>query len=302
MMKTQPLLKCLTASVSVGLVTAAAHAAITADADLVLTFTLTDVVITDTLTDTSESAIFETSQEVGDVIFEDVGPNGGALAKGADTNPANSIGSASATETVSLNGLDVFEDDYDMDSFGIGDSVVITLNTFASATTPGSVFFGQAGGGLVLDTPALELYFSILGEETDQYSFFFDYEAEFSGTLDGTALPGTTLAFAEGLSVQGRAGSTLDGPESLFDVFDEPDLPYFNLGAVNHDQAIEPFNEQASGSFEVAFNPGDNDLGVLLDYSLIVNARVDVPEPSSLGLLALGSLVSLRRRRNHATG
>jgi len=66
-----------------------------ADATLELSLTLTDVTITDTLTGSTGSAIFETSSEPGDLIFEDIGPNGFAVSGGSQANPPGSIGSAS---------------------------------------------------------------------------------------------------------------------------------------------------------------------------------------------------------------
>lgn len=271
-------------------VAAQASAANTADAQLVLTFTLDDVIITDTLTNHSTSATFETSSEVGDLIFEDIGPNSWAPSGGAPANPVGSIGSASSSESVLFNGLDPFIDDYDQDSFGIGDSVVLTMNVSASATTPGSIFFAQVASDIVL-------YFGVYGEETDQYTFRFTYDAQLTGTLDNTSLPGNVLAFGEGFNVNGHADSTVAGPPNDFEVFDAlPDESYFFLGAFNAPNTFLPLNESDTNTFDVVFDPGDSSLSINFLSGLLVNATVEVPEPTSLGLLLIGGLPLLKRR------
>ncbi|WP_425397399.1 hypothetical protein [Aeoliella sp.] len=258
----------------------AAQAQNTADATLELTFTLTGVTITDTLTNNTSPATFETSTEVGDLVFEDIGPNGSTFTGESPSNPPGSIGSASASEEVLLNGLDPFVDDYDLDSFGIGDSLVTTMNASASAQTPGSVFFGQVSSENIL-------YFSVFGAETDLYTFSFDYSAVFTGTLDSTWMPGITLAIGDGDSVIGAADSTIAGPSSEFVVASN----YFSLSEFNDSNAVVPLNEMTSGSFDVAFGPGDDGLSISFLSSLVVNAGVaEVPEPSTCAL-ALGFAV-----------
>ena len=54
-------------------------------------------------------------------------------------------------------------------------------------------------------------------------------------------------------------------------------------------------SDSGSGSFEVAFDPGDNNLSINFLSGLVVNATVMVPEPAGLSLLALGTLALLRR-------
>ena len=204
------------------------------------------------------------------------------------SNPPGSVGTASAAESVLLNGLDPFDDDsIDQDSFGIGDSLVSTMTASASAQTPGSVFFGQVESDNVL-------YFSVFGVETDQYTFHFDYSAVLTGSLDSSSLPGVTLAFGDGDEVNGSADSTLAGPPNNFVV----EANYFDLGTFNNSNTLIPLNEMTSGSFEVAFNPGDDVLSIHFLSSLIVNAGVDaVPEPASLGLLMLALPLQLAIRR-----
>lgn len=282
---------CRVLAVSVALVvllgmSAAALAQNTADATLQLTFTLTDVTITDEF-DTTTSVTFETSSESGDVRFEDIGPNSGTFTGESPNNPPNSVGSASASEEVSLNGLDPFEDDYDLDSFGIGDSLVLTMHAFASAETPGSVFFGQVSSENVL-------YFSVFGLETDRYTFYFDWSAVLTGTLDSSWMPGSTLAIGEGDEVNGHADYTESSIENDFVV----ETDYFDLSQFNNSGLLLPLNEMDSGSFQVAFDPGDDGLSITFLAGLVVNAGVEVPEPASCVLLGLALLypVSMRRR------
>jgi len=120
-------------------------------------------------------------RDAGNVIVEDIGPNGSTFSGDSPSNPPGSVGTASASENVVLNGLDPFVDDYDRDSFGIGDNLVSTMTASASAQTPESVFCGQVNSEYVL-------YFSVFGDETDRYTFFFDYSAELIGSL-GPAFP-----------------------------------------------------------------------------------------------------------------
>lgn len=226
------------ATVAILIATSAAQAQNTADATLELTITLTGVTITDTNTGNSTSATFETTSEAGDLIFEDIGPNGSTFMGESPNNPPDSVGTASASESVLLNGLDPFVDDYDQDSFGIGDSLVSTMTASASAETPGSVFFGQVASENVL-------YFSVFGTETDQYTFHFDYSAALSGSLDSSSLPGATLASGDGDEVSGLAESTLAGPPNDFVVAAD----YFSLGTFNNANTLIPLNEMASSSF-----------------------------------------------------
>ena len=275
------------ASVAILGASIAAQAQNTANATLELTFTLTDVTITDTTTGNTISATFDTTSEAGDVIFEDIGPNGSTYTGESPSNPPGSVGSASAAESVLLNGLDPFVDDYDQDSFGIGDSLVSTMTASASAQTPGSVFFGQVASENVLS-------FSVFGSETDRFKFHFDYSAVLTGSLDSSSLPGVTLAFGDGDEVSGSADYTLAGPPNDFIV----NANYFDLGTFNNSNTLLPLNEMTSGSFEVAFNPGDDVLSVNFLSSLVVNAGVElVPEPTSLGLLILALPLQLAIRR-----
>jgi hypothetical protein len=268
--------------------TLSAQAQNTADATLELTITLTGVTITDAIGNTTQ-ALFETSSEAGDLRFEDIGPNGSTFTGESPNNPPGSVGTASASETVLLNGLDPFDDNVDInqDSFGIGDSLVSTMTASASAQTPGSVFFGQVESESVL-------FFSVFGDETDRYTFHFDYSAVLTGSLDSSALPGATLAFGDGDEVSGSADTTVAGPPNDFVV----EADFFHLGMFNGGNTLVPLNEMASGSFDVAFNPGDDGLSITFRSGLVVNAGVEeVPEPTSLALLMLATSLPLAIRR-----
>lgn len=253
----------------------AAHGQITAEATLEVTFTLTGVTITDTLTNNTYPATFETTSDVGDLIFEDIGPNTSTFDGGTTTNPPGSVGSGNASEDVSLNGLDPFVDFYDQDSFGIGDSLVLTMNASASAETPGSVFLGQVASENIL-------YFSVFTADTDQFTFSFDYSVVLSGALDSSAVPGTTLVVSSGDEVKGLAESTVVGPPNSFLVASN----YFDLSEFNSTSGLVSVDEIASGSFDVTFDPGDDQLSISFLSTLVVNARADaVPEPTSCSLL-----------------
>lgn len=242
----------------------AAAAPNTADATLELTVTLTGVTIFDTISGTSFPATIETSEEPGDVLFEDAGPNGFTADGGSSNNPPGSVGSSGTSETVLLNGIDLDEGEYDMDSFGIGDSLVTTMEVSATAETPGSVFFGQVNSENTL-------FFSHFGADTDQFTFSFDYSASLTGTLDSTAQPGVASVFATGDEVTGEAEDTLAGPPNSFLAASD----FFSFASFNDDNAIESLDELASGSFDVTFDAGDNTLSITFASSLVVNARVE---------------------------
>ena len=256
----------------------------TADAQLVLTFTLDQVLLN------GSAAQFETSDQAGDILFEDVGPNGNTSNGGRSGNPPGSIGGGSASISYSLNGIDPFVGNYDQDSFGIGDSLVMTMNASASATTPGSLFFAQV-------TDEATLYFSTFGGPTDQFTFQFSYDAELTGTLDNTAFPGdVALALAQGNAIFAEVESPESGPGYSFDVFSGDDPPYFQFFDINSAGTQQNLNDTTNGSFDVVFAPGDNGLSITFDTNLVVNAEV-IPEPGSLALLGLGGLLIARRRR-----
>ncbi|XAL99877.1 PEP-CTERM sorting domain-containing protein [Phycisphaeraceae bacterium D3-23] len=240
-----------------------------ADARLQLTFTLDDVIYTDTATNEMRSAVFETSSEVGDLQFEDFGPNTNTFMGGGPSNPPGSVGFGSASEMQLVNGLDPFVDDIDMDAFGIGDSFMLTMDAFATVSTPGAVFFGQVASDA-------ELFFTSFSDTSVAFTFEFSYEAELTGSLDTTFLPGSTSVFGEGLNVNGRAVDDASGNEYMFEVFDAvPDTPYFDFVEFHSADSVLPLGDSASGSFSVAFNPGDSDLSINFLSGLTVNARID---------------------------
>ncbi|QDT69670.1 hypothetical protein MalM25_26090 [Planctomycetes bacterium MalM25] len=242
----------------------AAAAPNTADATLELTITLTGVTITDTVSGTSFPAVFETSNEVGDLLFEDAGPNGFTADGGSSNNPPGSVGSGGASETVLLNGIDLDEGEYDMDSFGIGDSLVTTMEVSATAETPGSVFFAQVNSENTL-------WFSHFGADTDQFTFSFDYSATLTGSLDTTGSPGVTSVTVDDAEVIGGAEDTLSGSSISFLAASD----FASFASFNDDNTVENLDELASGTFDVAFDAGDNALSITFASSLVVNAGVE---------------------------
>ena len=268
-----------------------AEAQNTADATLELTYTLTNVTITDTLTNTTNQAVFQTTAGGGggDLLFEDFGPNGSTIGAGSSMNPVGSVGSTAANETILVNGLDPFDDDIDIneDSFGIGDSIVLTLGVSASAETPGSVFFAQVNSDNTL-------FFQSFGDPTEQLEFFFDYSAVLTGTLDSSPLPGTAIAVADNSEVSSTSRDFDTGDSNTVVV--ATDL--FLFGVLSDDSLSVPLNDSASGNFAIAFGPGDSDLTIDFQSELVVNARVNaVPEPNSLALALLLPLSLARRKR-----
>lgn len=267
---------------------ASAKAQNTADATLELTIRLDRITKTDTLTNSTTDAILENSSEVGDLIFEDFGPNGSVAFGGSPTNPVGSVGAATASEAILVNGLDPFIDDITEDTFGIGDSFVSTMTVTSSAMTPGSVFFGQVNS-------ENSLFFSSFLDETDRFTFHFEWAAVLTGDLDNS-LDGISLAFGDGTDVTALADSTVSGTPNEFLVASD----FFNLGTAWGVDGLLQVSEIDSGSFDVAFDAGDSDLQISFRSGLIVNARVAaVPEPAS-GSLVLAMLVPLaiRRRRS----
>lgn len=257
----------------------------TADATLVLTITLDDVLLTDEVGNSSSATFENSTNPVGDLLFEDIGSGGGTTGGAASFSPPGSIGTHSASQITLLNGLDPEIDDIDNDSFDIGDSLVATLTTSASATTPGSRFFAQANSENILS-------FSSYLDPADKLTFLFSYTAELMGTLDNSYAPGVSLALSTDNTVDAHVDSPDVGPPYDFNVATD----HFQFFPINFGDSVLPVSESTSGSFQVEFAPGDYGLSITFASSLVVNAEVEaVPEPSTLWLASL-ALLPWRRR------
>ena len=109
-------------------------------------------------------------------------------------------------------------------------------------------------------------------------------------------LPGTyTLNFQLGGSTRGDSNSVT---VALGSIYNEVFTLAFNAGLQNISRTITLAAAAGSGalSFE---NAGGDNLGLILDDVSLDFSRVqtDVPEPSSLALLALGGIAGVARRR-----
>lgn len=274
-------------AVAVCLTVGTAQAQNTADATLELTVTLTDVTITDEFDNTRQAVFENTFNTVGDLTLDDFGPNGSVGTGERPGNPPGSVGSAFAEEVILLDGLDPFDNSFTLDEFDIGSSFTSTMDVATSATTPGSLFFAQVDSENTF-------FFSGFTGPNESFTFFFDFTVELTGMLNGTFAPGRTLATSSGDSVEGfvdSTGATGDSIGFLADAF------FFDLAEFNEDQVLVPLNDQASGSFEVAFEPGDSGLSISIFSGITANAEVAIPEPASLALVGIGATLLVGRGR-----
>ena len=249
-----------------------------ADVQVKITFTLTDILITNTDTNATRQA------QVGlDYDLNNFGINSLEFAGEAGTNPPASVGDANASETVIAAGVDAFHDD--VLSFDPGDTIEITMDVFSAATTPGSTFFAQIDSDISLGYTLYD------GGFNEQFSFFFDYEATIIGTLD-TALPGQTLAFGEGNNIR-----ISEGFADAYEVF--PFDPYFELGQFNF-AGLLALDDATAEPFVIDIASGVEDVQIQFLSRSLVNATVAIPEPATASLLVAGMMLMLSARRRRA--
>ncbi|MEM6334791.1 MAG: PEP-CTERM sorting domain-containing protein [Planctomycetota bacterium] len=275
-------------SSALALAAPAAHAAgVSADGEVVVTITLTDIVITDT-SDSSTRTPGEFDLEFIDVF------TGGSTASGSLV-PGDGSGSGSQSATIAGVDSEVF-DIFEGDTFSIGDSVVITQNVSAMSNEPGVTFFGQVDS-------ETNFYFETFLNPDDQASFFFDVTAELTGDLLAASPAGNALIIAEGKNVEASADSADIGDPTPFTLFGTKgdDDRFYDLFALENG-SDGPADQSESTSFEVTFEPGENFFSITINTGVVANATLDVPEPASLALLSVGLLAIAGRRRARSIG
>lgn len=124
--------------------------------------------------------------------------------------------------------------------------------------------------------------------------------ANWDNNLDDSSLPSYYTEFGSGGGlteadgtvgpIVGKGGATIQGSDSYIDVTSL--LAAWQAGAVNNGFSIQGFD--TGDGWQIFFN-GATELG--LRPELIVSYSTAVPEPTALGLLALGGLGLLRRAR-----
>jgi hypothetical protein len=189
---------------------------------------------------------------------------------------AVSLLSATAAQAVPL-----FSDNFDSEALGLStglDNWTISDGTIDVIGAGGSFDF-YPGNGHYLD---LDGSSGNAGKITTNTAF--------------NLLPGTyTLNFQLGGSTRGDSNSVT---VALGSIYNEVFTLAFNAGLQNISRTITLAAAAGSGalSFE---NAGGDNLGLILDDVSLDFSRVqtDVPEPSSLALLALGGIAGVARRR-----
>lgn len=258
-----------------------ARADVTADAQLVLTITVNDVFLIEP-DDTGISALDF------DIEISGVGVNTSLFGGGSPSNAPGALGTHSESEVVLFNGADVSAGDFNAFEVGLfpGDTIVITQNVEATATSPDSLFFSQV-------TSEISLSFDSFGGDDQRFLFDFDVAADLTGNFDLT-MPGSALALAQGDEILAVAESTVTGDPVDFILFSGELDNYYDifeltstLGSTSLNQSSTPLN------IPVEFSPGDNQHTITFFSSLLVNASTDaIPEPSS-SLLLISSCLTL---------
>jgi hypothetical protein len=188
---------------------------------------------------------------------------------------AVSLLSATAAQAVPL-----FSDNFDSEALGLStglDNWTISDGTIDVIGTGSFDFYPGNGNYLDLDGSS-----GNAGKITTNTAF--------------NLLPGTyTLSFQLGGSARGGSDSVT---VALGSIYSEVFTLAFNAGLQNITRTINLAAAAGSGalSFE---NAGGDNVGLILDDVSLDFSRVqsDVPEPSSLALLALGGIAGVARRR-----
>ena len=262
-----------------------ATAEVTSEAQVVLTITINDIFLLNP-DDTGSSAI-----DGFEVILADIGTNTNLFTGGSPSNDPDAVGTATASETVFFNGIDINGDfipsEVELDQ---GDTIVITQNVSATSFTLDTTYFGQVMSDVSLS-------FDSFGNDDQRYFFDFDVQATMTGEFD-LSMPGSALALAEGEEIYALADSTVPGDPVEFILFGTEEEDFYNFFESTTAETVTPFSETGTTlNIPVEFGPGEFQNTIAFRSSLLVNAST-VPEPSTGLLLAgLGLAAAARRRR-----
>ncbi|MEO0476798.1 MAG: hypothetical protein AAF085_12650, partial [Planctomycetota bacterium] len=148
---------------------------VTAEAEVVLTITINDIFVQNP--DNTGFSAYDFNASVSNVDS-----NSTFFGGPSPSNDPGSIGSSSQSEVVLFNGADISDGNFEpfAESIGPGDTITITQNVQATATSPDSLYFSQI-------TSDISIGFDSFTDEDDQF-FIFDISisAELTGEFDLT--------------------------------------------------------------------------------------------------------------------
>ncbi len=192
-------------------------------------------------------------------------------------------GSINSSSSLQVNGspFDPFNDDY----FS-SDLITVGVNVFASASADNSEFTS-------ILTDNTSVYADIYSDEG--LTFIFDYSFTSTMLLDNPGTPGDG-----GLAVGAIEGNAFYDGDQVGDIPDYIDRP-FGIGDFP-DGVPTNFPDSDSGQVSFVIGPPDGGYAYIqmtfeTKADAFVRTPTSIPEPSMLGLLLGGTLLTLRRRR-----
>lgn len=206
----------------------------------------------------------------GEASFSDIGVNSSFFGGGS----LGATGSNFEAETVFFNGVNVADGDFSPvdHTIGPGDSIVVTQNVQATASSLDATFFSQVESEI---TPSFD---SFLNSDDERFLFDFDVQAELSGEFDLT-MPGSALAIADGTEIFAESDSTVSGDPNEFILFGGDLANYYDFTESTNLVSLTSFNETGiTLNIPVEFSPGDQQQSITFRSGLTVNAVTPIPE------------------------